>query len=65
MWCMAILGVRVVGSGHYRNEKFSLFQVLARGSPETLTFMFGVTPVFFDNFGVLSVDAKHRPACGL
>ena len=46
MWCMAILGVRVVGSGHYGDEKFSLFQVWARGSPETLTFLFGVNPVF-------------------
>ena len=40
---MAVLGVRVMGSSHYRNEKF---RVWARGSPETLTFLFGVTPVF-------------------
>ena len=25
MWCMAILGVRVMGHGHYREEKFSIF----------------------------------------
>ena len=46
MCCMAILGVKVVGSGHYGDEKFSLFQVWARGFPETLTLLFGVTPVF-------------------
>ena len=51
MWCMAILGVRVVGSGHYRDEKFSLFQVWARDSPETWTFLFGVTPVFLTILG--------------
>ena len=25
VWCMAVLGVRVIGSGHYRDEKFSFF----------------------------------------
>ena len=33
MWCMAILGVRVRGSGHYRDEKFSFFWVWARFPP--------------------------------
>ena len=63
MWCMAILGVRVMSSGHYRDEKFSFFWVWARGSPQTLT-LFGVTPVF-DNFGVLIIAASRRPARGL
>ena len=51
VWCMAVLGVRVMGSGHYCDEKFSFFWVLATGSPETLTFLFGVTSVFLTLLG--------------
>ena len=59
---MAILGVRVVGSGHYRDEKFSLFQVWARGSPETLTFLFGVASVFLQFWGF---DRRRSSSAGL
>ena len=63
MWCMAILGVGVMGSGHYRDEKFSYFWVWARGSPQTLT-LFGVTPRFWQFLGFdyrRSSTAGSRP----
>ena len=51
VWRMAVLGVRILGSGHYRDEKFSFFWIGARGSTETLTFLFGVTSIFLTILG--------------
>ena len=51
VWCMAVLGVRVIGSGHYRDEKFWFIWVWAWGSSETSTFCLELTPFFWQFWG--------------
>ena len=46
LWCMAVLWLRIMASGRYRDDKFSFLSVWAWGSPETLAYLFGVTSVF-------------------
>ena len=58
---MAVLGVRILGSGHYRDEKFSFFWIGARGSTETLTLLFEVTSVFLT---ILVFDRRRSSTAG-
>ena len=62
---MAVLRVRVLGSGHYRDEKFSFFFDFGLGVPPKLDIFVWSYLRFFDNFGILTVAAPRQLARSL
>ena len=66
LWCMAVLGVRIMGSDLYRDKKFIFFWVWATyGFTGNFDILVCSYLRFIDNFGIFTVAAPRRPARGL